>query len=922
MNSLSIINHYSESYYGFVNEWMTAYGIPLNIYAGVNPRKSIGGSKEEDVLLARNLWIDIDNITVDDSLERLRMTGFQRPTMIVDSGHGVHFYWRLDEPIHDLVQWTKIQKKLIRLFDSDKTIHDTPRIMRVPSFLNHNGSKPVMCKVFEISGIRYALDAILELLPSDVSEKTQISIDTNGTETNLAPPSERLTRAKRYVSKIKPYNELRNNSLFSLCLRLLERFRLSESETLELVVELNRMSEKPVSISEIKKILKNAYNLFKKKGRKTVYEEVATYLHDSHSIIELDQYRQEMVSNSLDSLSHHGIYLDRSTTGAGKSTADIVAMKEVGKSAVFLPTHAVCDEFTEELNRKGLNASSHPPLDETTCLIFGPKDNPGKARIAMNSGLNVGACICPKCPYSKDCDYQKKREVARNADHVVSTHTRASLSDFQPALDKPVAFIHEDVLNLLRPVVKVVKESNKESDPQLKHFDTIILIADSAKEIAEIESQTELINFATNLKKSAEELRELIINKDLIDVFDDAVVNNRTTQSLPRVMNIPRKKNIKKVNGIDILLNRAMDKICRRSNGQVLRLCIAYTFGELCELCELCAVVDELKQNGRDQHFTKSLIGVWNVILPKEMVVWVENASTSVELMTDLVGKEVQDKTPQGSLEYKVAPIQYATTDITKNTSPNVIRSVIRGLLVKYSDAKNVGIITQQVHVKSIKELDSFWVKRIKKIEYYFSGKDRASNSWLDCDLILVLGTPRVPPSAIRELLIRLGKIDSAAIQDKFVSHIWQGLRVDGSPTNIECVGYCHKDWIMCYNLLVRETLRQAIGRGRGVCDHGVPVLVVSNENLGCDLAAESLIELSDQVEGTYRTAHSLIIEKGETDTKMIAEKCKMSVRTTTDHLNTIVSLGLLERKSQRGAWILPPITKQPKGVDKGDTKS
>ena len=184
-----------------------------------------------------------------------------------------------------------------------------------------------------------------------------------------------------------------------------------------------------------------------------------------------------------------------------------------------------------------------------------------------------------------------------------------------------------------------------------------------------------------------------------------------------------------------------------------------------------------------------------------------------------------------------------------------------------------------------------------------------------------MLGTPRVPPSAIRELLIRLGKIDSAAIQDKFVSHIWQGLTVDRLPTNIECVGYCHNDWKMGYNLLVRETLRQAIGRGRGVCDHGVPVVVVSNENLGCDLAAESLIELSDQVEATYRISHSLIIEKGEMDTKIIAEKCKMSARTTTDHLNTIASLGLLERKSQRGAWILPPITKQPKGVDTGDTK-
>jgi len=42
---------------------------------------------------------------------------------------------------------------------------------------------------------------------------------------------------------------------------------------------------------------------------------------------------------------------------------------------------------------------------------------------------------------------------------------------------------------------------------------------------------------------------------------------------------------------------------------------------------------------------------------------------------------------------------------------------------------------------------------RIHKSAYFGEGKDRASNDWhLQCDLFVVLGTPRVPPAAILSL--------------------------------------------------------------------------------------------------------------------------------------------------------------------------
>ena len=105
-----------------------------HIYIGANPRKATGGTKAEDVACARCLFVDFDNISVADAMELLVSLVFPEPTLILNSGHGAHCYWRLTEPITDLLEWTQYQKRLIATLDSDKSIHDPPRIMRLPSF--------------------------------------------------------------------------------------------------------------------------------------------------------------------------------------------------------------------------------------------------------------------------------------------------------------------------------------------------------------------------------------------------------------------------------------------------------------------------------------------------------------------------------------------------------------------------------------------------------------------------------------------------------------------------------------------------------------------------------------------------------------------------------------------------------------------
>ena len=79
-----------------------------NIFVGANPRKRNGG-KAADVLLARCLFADLDGTDPAAGLQRIEAAGLPAPTVSVASGHGLHCWWRLAEPLSDFAEWTAKQ---------------------------------------------------------------------------------------------------------------------------------------------------------------------------------------------------------------------------------------------------------------------------------------------------------------------------------------------------------------------------------------------------------------------------------------------------------------------------------------------------------------------------------------------------------------------------------------------------------------------------------------------------------------------------------------------------------------------------------------------------------------------------------------------------------------------------------------------
>ena len=698
-NNLALLNRATATWWGVLNnssfEWEEIEkkeGIPLNIYASANPRMVAGLSKNEDVPLARSLFVDMENISVNQALEDLTHIGLPYPSLIVVSGNGVHLYWRLLEPITDLRYWTRLQKRLISICKSDPAIHDPARVMRVPGFNNVNGPSPTLCYIHDADPARrYALNDLLPLLPPDPTKKSKTSIARtlypNVEDNNLSvhgEESDGLWRAEAYAARFEPVEENRNSTAFSRSCSLVESFGLDAKDVLPLMEKVNDKANDPLDANELKEVVEKAVKHVRKKGKPrgtaiSAPARIEPYREPTGPIVKLEDWQQQMKKTRLESLGHTGkVFFDGSTTGAGKSTADLTAMRKAGQSAVFLPTHDACKELEKKLNEDSLSAAAHPPLDSSTCEKFGTKTNPGPAQYALKSGLNVGLCVCTTCDKAKVCEFQKKRELARNADHSIATHARASLSDFQPADGKPVVFIHEDVVDMLRPMVKLVRCSAKSDVPQCRHLLDILRIATAAEQIATGWDDDGAIHFARRLKEATTELIAVLDSPDLVKPFEDAAKAGRTTVGLRSARTLPLRPNIARHVQIDYLLRRAMDTLNIHSNGPALKLALAYSLGEL---NQLCAVVDEIKVKGGKPSFTKAIVGVWKVELPNDSVVWIENASTDLGTVKTLVGRDVIDNTPDGRLAYKVPPLQYYDADITQGTSGNKVRSVVRGLL-------------------------------------------------------------------------------------------------------------------------------------------------------------------------------------------------------------------------------------------------
>ena len=211
---------------------------------------------------------------------------------------------------------------------------------------------------------------------------------------------------------------------------------------------------------------------------------------------------------------------------------------------------------------------------------------------------------------------------------------------------------------------------------------------------------------------------------------------------------------------------------------------------------------------------------------------WWQDATGDVALLQRLLGAFVRDMTPHGQLE-RLQAVEVVPVDISRKTVIQTVANAIR-MTVMTSGCQRLGIIGHKNHVDLLRsEEDQLLIPeiraRIHRFSYFGAGLDRGSNQWLQCDRLLVLGTPRVGDDAIREELWRDGDRNAAQIRDPgWTKYTWQARAAGYQDKVVTVVGRCYSDpaWHQACLRVTRAAMRQALGRGRAILDCGVPATI------------------------------------------------------------------------------------------------
>lgn len=241
-----------------ISRWTKAYDLSkwaktsmnqsYDIYCGANPRIKTGGTFNKDVAIARCVWVDWDNTSLVEAASRTDNAQLPVPTCVIWSGGGVHAYWRLSQRMEDMLLWRKLQKQMILLLGSDKSIHDPARIMRMPGFFNHKPGRTESRLIHANPKHRVRAADLAERCP-------KIEEPVTDYQSHYQMPTERMfliKRAAAYLQRIPAAiaGNHGHNATFRAA-AILCRFGLSEDEAMPILFDYNQRCDPPWSEKDL-----------------------------------------------------------------------------------------------------------------------------------------------------------------------------------------------------------------------------------------------------------------------------------------------------------------------------------------------------------------------------------------------------------------------------------------------------------------------------------------------------------------------------------------------------------------------------------------------------------------------------------------------------------------------------------------------
>ncbi|MCB0080185.1 MAG: hypothetical protein KDE47_04620, partial [Caldilineaceae bacterium] len=578
---------------------------------------------------------------------------------------------------------------------------------------------------------------------------------------------------------------------------------------------------------------------------------------------------------------------------------------------LIYPTHSNIAEELHRYDAEGINVAAYPVRTTLDTDHYAQNCWNQDADKAEQIGLPVAKTICGGCPHRETCvdrGYLSQMIEAKEADVCLATHKRTAVTGFKElTVGRTYISVHEDPLAILRPTLSL----NVQGLDEVAQFVTRLLTdpfyldwyADGSTrdEDGNVTFNEDQIIRRNRIYEALLSLDGMV--SDLQSTIDAA--EQPTPWTSPVTIDPPR--------GFEGFLWWAINHSRLRFTESPWQFLLSALNGQI---DETLVIVTDHHIKGARQGATqqqKQCVGVIHNNPPNGCVVWINDATADAEYLETLVDGPVHDQTPDGRVPLQHRTQQYVR-DITRKTTPGMLLSLVRGLLCKYRDRERIGVITHSNLLPVINRMEPEFSERIVKTTYFGSGDERSSNAWHnECDLILILGTPRVPPSTVITLLAQIGELKAAQTIPKWDVVHWYARTTQGEQKKFEGRGYYDPIWLKAHRAIVRSNLVQAVGRGRGILDNGCDVILLSSDECGLlvidervPLLNERLLQVCIKLQHlTARKPNNSIIGKLAVSTSQVANAINAPQRTARQLLSELEQLGLIHRESPRSGWML-----------------
>lgn len=525
-------------------------------------------------------------------------------------------------------------------------------------------------------------------------------------------------------------------------------------------------------------------------------------------IISLGDYFSKLVVSRATTT--NGISLDRSPCGAGKTHALLNRLPSVPSSLIVCPTHENCGELVLAAQQRGIDAAAHPQPTSENCEQF------TRVLDGQRSGLPIDESVCPSCQAKFRCGrYGYRKEVARfrKAAHQIVTHERATKVGLETlASGKSLIVVQERVENFLSSSVGVnFGELDQLGSP----------LAESAERAGQSPETLPIRNYAWHLSRVL------------------ALIGGSRQQEAPHRI-VPGLPPVTPPDGWYAALHDSLKSTGGRLSADALHGLMDLAAGRA------EAIFRPERRVAKGGH-AKQIVFLRRNRMPERVPVILEDHTARTSTISELVGKPVRDMTSVTFPEalHRVAQMP---VDVTKGTTAKSATDLVRGILLTRPAAQRVGVICHSNHRTAIEKIESPFRERIAIVDYFWSGNSRASNRWHEeCELLLVLGTPRPGIAAVQESLLRMGLLEAAKRDGDFTESIAIGHTETGERRVYLSRRYSEPEWDSAYRSLVVPEIVQSIGRARYIRPEGIPeTILVSTEPTGIPVLERDVLPISE----------------------------------------------------------------------------